>query len=162
MNPEEFLRGTWTFKAHGRSIVLKKQSLERSSHVLMKAFLWALYLPDYPNLTVETWTGDRFKPDVVELDVEGNPLFWGESGKVGLRKLASLVRRYPSTHFAVAKWGGHLRPHVNVIERALKGRTRKNPLDLLVFPEDGAERLIDEDGAIDVQFEDLTWKRFEG
>jgi hypothetical protein len=37
----------------------------------MKALLWALYLPIYPKLSVEIAIGDRYRPDVVELDLRG-------------------------------------------------------------------------------------------
>jgi hypothetical protein len=44
---------------------------------------WALYLPLYPNLSVEIGVGDRYKPDVVALGEDGRPLFWAEAGQVG-------------------------------------------------------------------------------
>ncbi len=68
------------YHAHDRKMILVKGLNESSEHVLMKAFLWALYLPDYPTLTVEIRIGDRYKPDVVALDAAGNLLFWGEAG----------------------------------------------------------------------------------
>ena len=37
------LRRKWTFKAHGKQVVFVKGAKEHSSHVLMKALLWALY-----------------------------------------------------------------------------------------------------------------------
>ena len=65
MDQDLMLRRKWTFKAHGKQIVLVKKRNEQSRHVLMKAFLWALYLPSFPRLTVEVGIGERFKPDVV-------------------------------------------------------------------------------------------------
>jgi hypothetical protein len=47
------LRRKWTFKAHGKQVVFVRRPIESSEHVLMKALLWALYLPDYPSLSVE-------------------------------------------------------------------------------------------------------------
>ena len=72
------LRGKWTFRAHGSQVVFIKRSIEKTSHVLMKAFLWSLYLPEYPSLAVETAIGLRYKPDVVALNLNRLPTFWGE------------------------------------------------------------------------------------
>jgi hypothetical protein len=74
------LRGKWTLRSGGQTVVFAKKSNEKASHVLMKAFLWALYLPKYPDITVEIHVGDRYKPDVVSLDERRQPIFWGESG----------------------------------------------------------------------------------
>ncbi|RIK43489.1 MAG: hypothetical protein DCC55_05405, partial [Chloroflexi bacterium] len=107
MPSDLLLRRKWTFRAHGRQVVFVKRPVEHTSHVLMKAFLWALYLPDYPNLKVEVPAGDRYKPDVVAFDPAdpaAAPLFWGEAGQVGVEKIRALARRYPHTHFAIAKW----------------------------------------------------------
>ncbi len=60
MTDELRLRRKWTFRAHGRQVVFVKEPVESTEHVVMKALLWALYLPDYPGLTVEVGIGDRF------------------------------------------------------------------------------------------------------
>lgn len=53
-----------------------KRKHERIEHVWMKAFLWALYLPQYPTLSVELEIGETYKPDVVAMDRErGRPEF---------------------------------------------------------------------------------------
>ena len=155
------LRAKWTLRAHSRTVVLTKKRNEKGTHVLMKAFLWALYLPEYPGATVEVRVGDRYKPDVVEVDPSGAPTFWGESGQVGKRKLESLFRRYRSTHFAVAKWATPIHPHRQLIERAAEAYRREAPVDLICFPDDSAERFIDRSGNITVGFEDVEWWRFE-
>ena len=80
MYGERHLRRKLTVRAEGRQIVLVKKPVERLEHVLMKAFLWALYLPQYDDLAVEIPVGDRYKPDVVSLDAFGQPRFWGEAG----------------------------------------------------------------------------------
>jgi hypothetical protein len=161
MSTDLLLRRKWTFRAHGRQVVFVKQPIEHTSHVLMKAFLWALYLPNYPNLKVEIRVGDRYKPDVVavSLDPTAAPLFWGEAGQVSVEKMAALVRRYPQTHFAIAKWGMALHHLRSNVEKALAGRRHRAPFDLLVFPTDSAERFIDRDGEIHVGHDDLTWLR---
>ncbi|MCB0112297.1 MAG: hypothetical protein KDE53_40515 [Caldilineaceae bacterium] len=124
--------------------------------------MWALYLPAYPNLKVEYAIGDRYKPDVVALhttDPHADPLFWGEAGQVREPKIRSLVRRYRQTHLAIAKWKTGL-PQVQAnVESALNGVRLQAPVDLLIFPEDSAERFIDDTGLITIAHNDLSWVR---
>lgn len=162
MDSDLMLRRKWTFRAHGRQVVVVKRSNERAAHVLMKVFLWALYLPIYPTATVEVRIGDRYKPDVVALDETERVLFWGEAGQVGLNKIHSLGKRYRSTHLAIAKWGMSLPPLIAHVTEALEGIERSAPFDLLSFPADSAERFIDERGLIALTHEDVTWVRLGG
>jgi hypothetical protein len=155
------LRRKWTFRAHGKQVVFIKRSNERAAHVYMKAFLWALYLPDYPDLGVEIRIGDRYKPDVVEMGAWGEPHFWGEAGQVGTAKIRSLLKRYPSTHFAIAKWARNLEPLITLVTKALDGLDRKAPFDLISFSADSAERFIDERGHIQLTHEDVKWVRLQ-
>ena len=103
------LRRKLTVSAHGRRVVLVKRAGESAEHVVGKALLWALYLPAYPDLTVEVAAGDRFKPDVVAVGPDGRPRFWGESGKVSAAKVRALGRRYPDVHLAHVTW--RVAPH---------------------------------------------------
>jgi len=159
MTRDLFLRRKWTLRAHGEQVVFVKRANERREHVLMKAFLWALYLPDYPDLLVEVPIDDRYKPDVVSLNLRGQPRFWGEAGHISPSKIRSLVRRYRRTHFALAKWDTDLAPFIKVVEDAIDAFGRRAPFDLLRFPTDSAERFIDAHGAIDLKLEDIDWVR---
>ena len=136
-----------------------KRSNERREHVLMKAFLWALYLPTYADLLVEVPVDDRYKPDVVSLDRRGEPRFWGEAGHVSPRKGRSLVRRYRGTHFAIAKWDTDLDPFVRTVRDVLDDFGGRARIDLLRFPPDSAERFIGERGRISLRHEDLDWRQ---
>lgn len=156
------LRRKLTLRANGSQIVFVKKKVESLEHVLMKAFLWALYGPDYADITVEIPIGDKYKPDVVSLDERGEPRFWGEAGKVGVDKLASLMRRFPETHFALAKWATRLEPHVALVREAIGERRRHAPVDLLSFPPDSAERFIDADGVISLSRNDVDFVRIDG
>ena len=162
MTKELFLRRKWTLRAHGEKVVFVKRSNERREHVLMKAFLWALYLPEYPDLLVEVPVGDRYKPDLVSLDTRGEPRFWGEAGHVSPGKVRSLVRRYRRTHFALAKWDTELEPFVGWVEEAVERYGRRAPFDVLRFPPDAAERFVDEGGEIRVGPGDVEWVRIGG
>jgi hypothetical protein len=159
MTRDLFLRRKWTLRAHGEQVVFVKRANERREHVLMKAFLWALYLPDYPDLVVEIPIGDRYKPDVVSLTSHGAPRFWGEAGHVSPSKIHSLVRRHRDTHFALAKWDTDLDPFIETVRDALDGLERRAPFDLLHFPADSAERFIGERGEIKLKHKNLDWVR---
>lgn len=158
MTQELWLRRKWTFRAHGKQVVLVKKPNESVEHVLLKAFLWALYQPEYPELSVEVGIGDRYKPDVVALGARGEPVFWGEAGHVSPEKIRALGRRYRATHFALARWNSRLEPLGAMVQRALEDLDRAAPFDLLRFPLDSAERFIRE-GVIQVRFEDVEWLR---
>ena len=147
-------------RAHGQSVVFVKNPLESPQHVLMKAFLWALYLPLFPNLYVETKIGDKYKPDVVQLGTDGRPVFWGEAGQESVNKIQSLVRRFPDTHFAIAKWEMNLEPVAAIVAEALNGRQRVAPFDLIRFNADSAARFIDAEGGVHITHADLEWHRF--
>ena len=158
----------WQLTAHNQRNVFIWGRQERSAHTLMKAFLWALYLPQYPQMSVEIRIGDHYKPDVVAMpqtpsiySTTNAPLFWGESGQVGRDKIYELVRRYPATHFAIAKWDSALRPYVQLVEAALEGVEREAPFDLLTFPADSVERFIDKRGNITLNHAKLNWVRMQ-
>lgn len=163
MTSEFLLRRKWTLRAHGQQVVFIKKPIEHVHHVLMKAFLWALYLPQYPNLKVEVSIGDRYKPDVVALPAASHsgPLFWGEAGQVSPEKITSLGRRYRQTHFALAKWGANLYPVEHLVTAALTGIDRQAPFDILCFPKDSADRFIDERGNITLSRNDIVWTTLE-
>lgn len=157
-------RKRWKLYAHGQHIVVVKGHNERFVHPLMKAYLWALYLPDYPSATIEVRIGDKYKPDVVAFAPDAGiyavkqPVFWGEAGRTGKDKIESLVRRFPDTHFAMSKWGTSLRPYVDLVSAAIKGVTRNAPFDIISFPEESVQH-VDEDGTITISFDDVVWER---
>lgn len=165
MSAEPILPRKWSLRAHGQRNVFSKGANESARHVIMKAVLWALYLPTYPTLTVEVRIGDKYKPDLVAFAPEASiytaekPLFWGESGMVGIEKIRSVARRYPDTHLAFAKWATALRPHLLVIQKALADIQRSAPVDLIACPADSVTRFVDTDGNIAVTHADLDWLR---
>lgn len=158
------LEGKWRIQAHGRSLVLPKRAGEKASHCWMKGFLWYLYLPNYPHLQVEKPIGHRFKPDVVGFDQaeltypQHAPRFWGEAGQVMVKKLETLFRQFPETHFAVAKWGqvGHW---PQLLDQAIT-RKRRAPIDLLLFPESALEEFVDDQGAIHLELPQVLVRRW--
>ena len=167
MTRKFILKNRFKATAHGQSEVFRFGSRERPVHVIMKILLWGLYLPQYPDLEVEIKVDDRYKPDVVSIDqsraikdINSVYRFWGESGRVGADKIESLVKRYPHTHFAIAKWEKNLIPLENTVREALAGRDRTAPFDLIRFQQGDAERFISDDGHVTVTHTALSrWIR---
>jgi hypothetical protein len=155
MNPDLKLRRKWTLRAHGRQMVFLKKPFESDIHVFSKAFIWALFLPAYPNLCVEIQAGGRYKPDVVQFDDNGEPIFWAEAGQVGRRKIRALVQRYRSAHLVFAKWNQDLMPLHRILKKELGAVQRRAPIDLISFPAESDERFIKADGTIQISFSDI-------
>jgi len=155
MTRELELRRKWTFRVHGKQMVFLKKSFEGDIHVLTKAFLWALFLPGYPDLSVEIRIGDRYKPDLVQTSENGVPVFWGEAGRVSQRKVHSLINRFRSTHLVFAKWNMNLEPLYRMIKKETVSVARSAPVDLISFPAESAERFIRPDGTIRIAFKDV-------
>ena len=155
MTRDLILQRKWTFRAHGQQMVFVKKPLESHTHVLTKALVWALFLPDYPQLAVEIPVGNRYKPDLVQLDGSGTPVFWGEAGRVGLRKIQTLVKRFGSTHFVFAKWNQNLQPFQRMLIKATAETRRAAPVDLISFPADSAEPFIARGGTVRITMEDI-------
>ncbi len=156
-------RRKWMLRAHGQHIVVVRGTHERFTHPLMKALLWAMYLPAYPNCSIEIHLDDKYRPDVVAFAPEdalrsGAPVFWGEAGQVSTHKIEALLRRYPHTHVAIAKWDARLEPHISIVQKALNGLKRTAPVDLISFPGD-SDRHVDVDGHITITHNDVNWVR---
>jgi hypothetical protein len=156
---ELHLRRKLTFHAHGRTLVLVKRSNEKIEHRLMMALLWALYLPQYPELRIDVPIGSRYRPDLVQLDEAGHPVLWGECGEVGLEKLRVLCARYRDTHLVFAKWAIQLQPFAALIQASLDGVRRSAPVELIGFGADAA-RFVDPTGGVAIRFEDVEQRRW--
>ena len=154
------LRRKWTFSAHGSQIILIKKKNERASHVLMKAFLWALYLPVYPGIQIETGIGKKYKPDLVQADSTGVPVFWAEAGHVGRRKFTYLVERFCETHLVFAQWTSNANHFQKGMSRLKKSLNRTGPIDWIGFSADSADRFIDEKGSIHIRLDELNHRRY--
>lgn len=160
---ERDLRRKLRFHAHGATLILIKRPIESTEHVLQKAVLWALYLPDYPNLRVEVHLPgpSRYKPDLLALNAD-RPIFWGECGVVSHEKLADLLRRYRGTHFVFSKYGrsaSGFSAFANQIEHALQQIRRTAPVELLRLPDQGT--FANEHGDMLVTFDDIERRRWE-
>ncbi len=144
------LRRKYTFQASGKKVVFFKKAMEHERHVVMKALLWGLYLPQYPEIQVEVPVGGKYKPDLVQLNHAGKPVFWAEAGRVGDRKIKALVKRYPATHLVFAKWDQNLAPLFKQLRKAAAPVRRSAPVELISFPPDSAAKFIKEGGVIEM------------
>ncbi|WP_372681031.1 hypothetical protein [Desulfosarcina sp.] len=158
MDSDLLLKGKYTFRAGSRKVVMVKKSVESLRHVVMKALLWALYLPTYNRLQVEVPIGYRYKPDLVQNGPD-DIQFWAEAGSVGSQKLRRVLKRFPHTHFALATWGGPLDSMIARVARQAHGMSRMAPIDVIGFPVDADGRFIDDRGTIRISHDDLNWQR---
>jgi hypothetical protein len=77
------------FQLSGRRVRLWQRNGESYGHVLMKALGFAMFVPAYPNLEIETKLGLRYTPDLIALDEKNEKndyAFWGECGQNSIRK----------------------------------------------------------------------------
>lgn len=155
MNSDLKLRRKWTLRAHGKQMVFIKKPFESDVHVVTKALIWALFLPDFPHLSVEIPVGGRYKPDVVQFDEKGEPIFWGEAGHVSRRKMRTLIQRHRSTHLVFAKWDLDLALFSRMLQKETASVRRQAPVDLISFPAASDERFIQPDGSIQISFNDI-------
>lgn len=159
MNPDLKLRRKWTLRAHGRQMVFIKKPFESDIHVVTKAFIWALFLPAYPHLSVEIPLVGRYKPDVVQCDDNGEPVFWAEAGQVSRRKIRALILRHRLTQLVFGKWDLDLEPLYRIVKKELGAIRRQAPIDLISFPADSDQRFIRPDGTIQISFKDVRHVR---
>ena len=149
---------TLELSACGSRVQLCKNQGESVQHLVLKALVWALLLPTHPGAACELDLGLRYRPDVVALDGEGSPCWWGECGSVKASKLSHLANAFPQARISVAKWGrSDLRGYATQLRSELKltaGRTA--PFEVISFPADSIERFVSDDGELAVTFDDLT------
>lgn len=152
------LRKKYTFKAHGKKIVLIKKSIESDEHVFCKAAAFALYLPKYPLLHVEMKIGAKYKPDLVSLDTAGEPVFWAECGQVSREKIKKLLKKYRNTHFVFLKWERDIEQFTELVGKEAAGIKRTSPVEVVKIPLD-MENYIRSDGEITITFKDCEVRK---
>lgn len=158
---EPAIAGKLTIRAGGRKVVLRKHPWESSRHVLLKALVFALFVPDYPDLVVEPPRAERYRPDVAAFAADGTPVFWAECGETGRDKLAWLLKHRPATNLVLARQGVALEPWQALVRDLAGGIRRSAPVELVLVPAD-AERFVRPDGAVVVGRNDVTIVGLDG
>jgi hypothetical protein len=161
-----------SIKRHDGSIVTKtllKKRQETLQHVLTKAMLWKLYCDDYQDIEIEEDIGDKdYLPDVISLDADGRPIFWGESGRMKVHKAVDLMKRYPEAHIVHCRWDMGL-PQIeapliehlqDLFDTDALGNLPDRPgrFTLCSMPLDVWRFIDEETGFIHITESDLEWK----
>lgn len=123
---------TYHFRIRGERLTVHKKHGESYEHVLMKTLGYALFRPVYPQLEIERRTGGRYKPDLVALDEQGKPEFWGECGHVGLRKIVWLAKHSGARHLALFKMDITAKHFIEQVRHEVEPRYRP-PARIVLF-----------------------------
>ena len=86
-------------------------------------------------------------------------MFWGEAGRVSLKKMRALVHRFRSTHLVFAKWNMNIEPFHAVIKKEIGSTRRMAPVHLISIPAGSDEHFIGRDGTIQIAFKDVNQVR---
>ena len=93
------------FTLAGRRTRLWQRSGESYEHVLMKALGYAMFVPSFPNLEIETKVGLRYKPDLIAFGENGDFAFWGECGQNAIRKTHWILKHTRTEKMVLFKIG---------------------------------------------------------
>ncbi|HEV2704670.1 MAG TPA: hypothetical protein VGV59_02025 [Pyrinomonadaceae bacterium] len=117
----------YDFELAGRRVRLWQRTGETYNHVLMKALGFAMFVEEFPQLSIERGVGMRYKPDLVaESEHESGYrfAFWGECGLVSMRKVAWLVKHGQVARLALFKIDCGVAPLINELRAAVEPRYR--------------------------------------
>lgn len=160
----EYLKRKWSFKVKGHKHVLIKRPQERAEHVYMKILLAQLYSEFYDDIRIEVRheAEQRYKPDLLVTNLQGEAIFWGECGEVSQEKLFTIIKKYRNTHFCFSKWHIKADPFISMIDKAVSSlkKPRTAPVDFINFP-DEARNYITENGEIAIRWGDVDVKHWE-
>lgn len=159
----EKLRRKWSFRINGQKQVLIKRPEEKETHVLMKIFLAKLYSQQYEAIKIEVHYAaeQRYKPDLLATNLQGEALFWGECGEVGEEKVYHLISKYRDTHLCFAKWKIKPSPFEKMIEAAMRQLKKPRPaaVDFINFREED-KVCVAEDGEVTISWDELYFRRW--
>jgi hypothetical protein len=156
--------------ANGVTKTLEKKRMESLQHVLTKAVIWKIFMNDYPDMDIEKDIGDPdYLPDVISMSMDGDPLFWGESGRMKVHKALGLMQRYPRAHIVHCRWGVDIdtfsEPFLDFLAKELEDGRIDDPsswwhgkFEFASLPLDVWKYIDEETGTILVVKEDIKWK----
>jgi uncharacterized protein YaeQ len=149
------LRRKYTFRIDDAHLVLIKKPFESEEHVACKAIAYSFYKPKYNVLCVEPKVEGRYRPDVAQINSEGQVAFWAECGALGKKKIHKLLRKFRNTHFAFFKWEADVDQFASMVKKEADGVKRSAPVELLFLPKNPA-RCIREDGSVEITLNDCV------
>ena len=134
------------FELAGRRVRLWQRPGESYEHVLMKALGYAMFVPAFPALEIESPVGLRYKPDLVARDggADARFPFWGECGAVTVRKVAWLLKHARVGRLALFKIDASAGPLTRELRASIDARYRPpGRLVVINFVGDIVERTLD-------------------
>jgi len=147
--------------ANGDTKTFQKKRGETLQHVLTKAILWSLYQDTHPTIRIEYDIDDPdYLPDCVMVDEHDKVVFWGESGRMSIRKAVDLARRYPDTHFVHLRWAVPVEEFAPAIIRNIREIPRTGRFEFASIPND-VWRFFDQNNKINIARKDLNWMKME-
>lgn len=125
------------FELAGRRVRLWKRAGESYEHVLMKALGFAMFVGEHPDLQIEHAVGLRYKPDLVERDLNsGRFSFWGECGTTSVRKVGWLLKHAGVERLVLFKIGRNVQAFAGEIRAQVQHKYLRGQLIIINF--DGA------------------------
>ena len=93
------------FRLAGKRMRLWQKTGESYEHVLMKALAYAMFVPEFPNLEIETRLGLRYTPDLIAFSAKNDYAFWGECGLNSIRKTHWILKHTRTEKMVLFKIG---------------------------------------------------------
>mmetsp|Transcript_973 Transcript_973/g.1221 ORF Transcript_973/g.1221 Transcript_973/m.1221 type:complete len:230 (-) Transcript_973:2509-3198(-) len=144
----------------GEKRIFEKKKFESLQHVLTKAILWKVFNENYDNIQIEEDIGDpNYLPDVISLNSTTKcPLFWGESGRMSIKKAVTLAKRYPNTHICQLRWGLSLEQFAPEMAKAIRPIERKGTFSFGAIPNKNVWEYFDEEnGTVHISNDTISW-----
>jgi len=93
LRSDDFAMGkSYHFKVDKESLSIYKEPNEHYVKTFMQVLGYYLYKPDYPTLQISSNTYKRYKSDLIALDYESEPTFWGTCFERDYQKIEYLCR----------------------------------------------------------------------
>ncbi len=148
----------WTLRAEFEQQVFINHPGDAPERCVMRALLWALFVPLYPGLLVERLVDDRYRPALVALDAYDVPCFWAEVAPVSGDRVREIANRYRTAPLVIAHWETFPAPLNERACKALRKLRRSAPIEMVTFPDNSYARFISEDGLINITRDLLDWE----
>lgn len=124
----------------------------------MKALGYTIFRPQFPHLEIEKRIGLRYKPDLIALDDHGKAEFWGECGKVSLRKIGWIAKHSGARQLALFKFDITPQHFISQVRAEVEARYR-TPSRITLF---NFDRIILDEAGTELDDVPQSWyKQFD-